>query len=151
LPSLEIGIDKMEIEYGALVKDKNGKALGTVNRVMRDTWTGDVSKFSVSTELADADLFYAVEDVAEADDKEVKLNITYGESDNEAVQFGARVIDPDGRELGTIDYLVSDSLTGEITKFRIKTGTAEESIFFSMDDVAEATPSEVKLKTSLKK
>jgi sporulation protein YlmC with PRC-barrel domain len=147
----EIGIDKMEIEYGALVKDKNNKVLGTVNRVMRDTWTGDVSKFSISTELADADIFYAIENVAEADDKEVKLNITYGESDSEEVQFGARVIDRDGKELGTIDYLVSDSLTGEITKFRINTGTADNDIFFSMDDVAEATPSEVKLKISFKK
>jgi sporulation protein YlmC with PRC-barrel domain len=61
----------MEIEYGASVRDKNGKVLGTVNRVLHDTWTGDISKFSVSTELAEADLFYSAGDIAEATGEEV--------------------------------------------------------------------------------
>jgi sporulation protein YlmC with PRC-barrel domain len=141
----------MEIEFDALVRDKNGKELGTVNRVMRDTWTGDVSKFSVSTELADADLFYGVEDVAEASGTEIKLKIAFGETEHQQVQYGAKVTDRDGKEIGTVDYTVTDSLTGEIKKFRVSTPTADEDIFFSVDDVEKATPSEVKLKTAIKK
>jgi sporulation protein YlmC with PRC-barrel domain len=49
---MDNGTEKIEIEYGASVIDKNGKLLGTVNRVLRDTWTGDIRKFDVSSELA---------------------------------------------------------------------------------------------------
>ena len=65
----------MEIDYGAEVIDKNGKKLGTVNKVIRDSWTGEISKFQVSTIKGDADLFISSEDVAEATAKEVKLKV----------------------------------------------------------------------------
>jgi sporulation protein YlmC with PRC-barrel domain len=35
----------MEIEFGKKVIDKNGKALGTVDHLVRNTWTGEVNKF----------------------------------------------------------------------------------------------------------
>ena len=69
----------MEIEYGAEVRDKDGKALGTVNKVIRDSWTGEISKFQVSTELSEVDLFVSPENVAEATPSEVKLNIGFDE------------------------------------------------------------------------
>jgi len=69
----------MEIDYGAEVRDKNGKVLGTVNKVIRDSWTGEISKFQVSTELTDLDLFVSPENVAEATPNEVKLNIGFDE------------------------------------------------------------------------
>ena len=141
----------MEIEYGATVKDKNGKILGSVNRVLRDTWTGEISKFSVSTELADVDLFYMAEDVAEATAEEVKLRIAFGESESMGIQYGAKVTDRNGKVLGTVDYPISDSLTGKIAKFKVSTDTADNDVFFSIDDVYEATPSEVKLKIAFKR
>ena len=136
----------MEIEYGATVKDKNGKVLGTVNRVMRDTWTGDISKFSVSTELAEADLFYDVGEVAETSSEEVKLNIAFGESETMGIQYGAEVLDKNGKLVGTVDYPVSDTLTGKITKFKVSSRGANEDIIFSVEDVDDATPSQVRLK-----
>ena len=69
----------MEIEYGAEVRDKNGKVLGTVNKVIRDSWTGEISKFQVSTELSELDLFVSPENVAEATPSEVKLTIAFDE------------------------------------------------------------------------
>ena len=45
----------MDIEYGAEVIDKNGKKLGTVDRVIRDTYTTEIKKFSVSTDMIDTD------------------------------------------------------------------------------------------------
>ncbi|HUV56846.1 MAG TPA: PRC-barrel domain-containing protein [Dehalococcoidales bacterium] len=67
----------MEIEYGAEVIDKNGKSLGTVNKVIRDSWTGEISKFQVSTEHIEADLFISPEDVAEVTANEVKLKVAF--------------------------------------------------------------------------
>ena len=65
----------MQIDYGAEVKDKNGKKLGTVNKVIRDSWTGEISKFQVSNEQSDIDLFISPKDVAEATANEVKLKV----------------------------------------------------------------------------
>ena len=64
----------MQIEYGAEVIDKSGKVLGTVDHLMHNTWTGETSKFAVRRK--DRDLFFSVEDVLEATNTEVKLNIS---------------------------------------------------------------------------
>jgi sporulation protein YlmC with PRC-barrel domain len=69
----------MDIEYGAKVKDRNGRVLGTVNKVIRDSWTGEISKFQVSSELNEAGLFISPENVAEATPSEVKLKIAFDE------------------------------------------------------------------------
>ena len=69
----------MEIEYGAEVKDKNGKVLGTVNKVIRNSWTGEISKFQVTTDPTEVGLFVSPQNVAKATPKEVKLNIASDE------------------------------------------------------------------------
>ena len=69
----------MEIEYGAEVRDKNGKVLGTVNKVIRDSWTGEISKFQVTTDPTEVGLFVSPQNVAKATPKEVKLNIALEE------------------------------------------------------------------------
>jgi sporulation protein YlmC with PRC-barrel domain len=148
---MDKGTGKIEIEYGASVRDKNGKILGTVNRVLRDIWTGDITKFGVSSELSNADLFYSVEDIANISRKEVKLKVAFGESSPMGIQYGAKVTDRNGKKLGTVDYPVSDTLTGEIKKFKVSTATADDDVFFSIEDVGEATPSEVKLKIAFTK
>ncbi|MFC2017210.1 hypothetical protein ACFLUD_02210 [Chloroflexota bacterium] len=72
-------METIEIEYGAEVRDKTSKVVGTVNRVLRDTWTGEIRKFTVSTELTDTELFYSPEDVFEATPSEIKLKIAFDE------------------------------------------------------------------------
>jgi len=69
----------MEIEYGAKVKDKNGKVLGTVNKVIRNSWTGEISKFQVTTDPTEVGLFVSPQNVAKATPKEIKLNIASDE------------------------------------------------------------------------
>jgi hypothetical protein len=64
---------KIEIIVGARVEDKNGKHLGQVNNMVQDSWSGDVKKFSVRTELADTDVFYSPDEVSEATTTAVKL------------------------------------------------------------------------------
>jgi sporulation protein YlmC with PRC-barrel domain len=53
------------MEYGAQVYGRNGVYVGTVNRLVRNLWTGEVSKFMVKTDLADRDLFLSPEDILE--------------------------------------------------------------------------------------
>ena len=51
---------KMAVEYGATVIDKNGKVLGTVDHLMRNTWIGEITKFAVHSKAPDKDLFFAI-------------------------------------------------------------------------------------------
>jgi sporulation protein YlmC with PRC-barrel domain len=69
----------MEIEYGAEVVDRDGKVLGTVNHLMRNTWTGEMSKFMIRRKAPDSDLLFSVEDVLEATVSKIRLNISMDE------------------------------------------------------------------------
>ena len=69
----------MDIEYGARVKDKNGKVLGKVNKVIRDTWTGEISKFQVTTAPTEAGLFIPPDKIDKATPKEIKLKVALEE------------------------------------------------------------------------
>lgn len=64
----------MEIEYGAEVVDKNGKVLGAVDHLARNTWTGEISKFMVRRDEPGGDLFLSLQDVLEATKSRIKLN-----------------------------------------------------------------------------
>jgi sporulation protein YlmC with PRC-barrel domain len=66
----------MEIEYGARVKDKNGKVLGKVNNIIRDSWTGEISKFQVTTDPTEVGFFIPPNKIAKATPKEITLKVT---------------------------------------------------------------------------
>ena len=63
----------MELEFGAKVIDKKGKVLGTVDHLVRNTWTGEIRKFVVRRKPPDDDLFLSIADVAEVAKSTVKL------------------------------------------------------------------------------
>ena len=69
----------MEIEYGAEVVDKSGKVLGTIDHIIRDTWTGDIRKFMIRNKLPDKDLMFSPQDVLEATKSKIKVNISFDE------------------------------------------------------------------------
>jgi sporulation protein YlmC with PRC-barrel domain len=69
----------MEIEYGAEVTDRNGRVLGTVDHLMHNTWTGEISKFVVRRRAPDKDLFFSVEDVLQATKSKIRLDISLDE------------------------------------------------------------------------
>jgi sporulation protein YlmC with PRC-barrel domain len=138
----------MDIEYGAEVFDKNGRRLGTVDRVIRDTFTTEIKQFTVSTDITDTGLFFSPEEVQEATSKTVKLGIALDEGEALEVKYGAEVVDKDGKFLGTVDYPVRDALTGEIRSFKVKTQQTDTDLIFSTEDLLEITPTKVKLKNS---
>jgi sporulation protein YlmC with PRC-barrel domain len=69
----------MQIEYGAKVKDKNGKVLGTVNNIIRDSWTGEISKFQVTEDPTEAGYFIPPDKIAKATPKEITLKVALEE------------------------------------------------------------------------
>ena len=69
----------MEIQYGAAVVDKNGRMLGTVNHVVRDSWTGGIRKFMVRQEVPNTDLFLSPGDVLEATESKIMLKTSLSE------------------------------------------------------------------------
>jgi len=69
----------MEIEYGAKVIGRNGNVLGTVGYIIRNSWTGEISKFMVYRQAPKGDLFFSPQDVLEATESEVKLGISLTE------------------------------------------------------------------------
>ena len=74
----------MEIEYGAEVIDRNDKVLGTVDHLVRNTWTGEISKFMVRRKAPQSDLFFSTEDVLEVTKSKVKVNISSDELNENA-------------------------------------------------------------------
>ena len=69
----------MELIYGNKVMDRDGKALGNVDHLVRNTWTGEISKFVVRRKAPDKDLILSVEDVQEVAKDTVRLNLSLGE------------------------------------------------------------------------
>ena len=66
----------MEIEYGTKVVDKNGKALGKVDYIVMDSWSGEPRKYMIRREQEDDVVFFAPEQVAEVVKGKVKLNVS---------------------------------------------------------------------------
>ena len=62
-----------EIEFGHKVKDNNGKTLGVVTRLITDTWSGDLRKFTVRNEKSQEWMIFSSDDIAEVTQSIVKL------------------------------------------------------------------------------
>jgi sporulation protein YlmC with PRC-barrel domain len=74
----------MEIQYGAKVIDKNGRVLGTVDHLIRNTWTGEISKFIIRRKAPDSDLLFSAEEVLQATKSKVRLNVSLDEGSDGA-------------------------------------------------------------------
>jgi sporulation protein YlmC with PRC-barrel domain len=69
----------MEIEYGAEVVDKSGKVLGTIDHIIRDTWTGEIRKFMIRKKLLDKYLLFSFFVVFEVSKSKIKVKISFDE------------------------------------------------------------------------
>lgn len=74
----------MEIEYGTEVIDRTGKVLGTVDHLVHNTWTGEVSKFVVRRKAPERDLFFSTEDVLEATNTRIRVGVSCDELSEDA-------------------------------------------------------------------
>ena len=62
------------------------------------------------------------------------------------IEYGTPVVDKNNKTLGTVDYLVMDSWSGEPRKFMVSLDDEAGAVFFTPEQVAEATREQVKLK-----
>jgi len=66
----------MSIEYGAEVIDKNGKSLGTVDYVIRNAWTGEISKFRIHVNSTKSEIMLSPEEIIETDDEKIQVALS---------------------------------------------------------------------------
>ena len=59
------------------------------------------------------------------------------------IKPGVSVVDKNGKEVGSVTHLARDGWSGEVKKFIVK--TPESDLFFALDDVREATDTQVTL------
>jgi sporulation protein YlmC with PRC-barrel domain len=69
----------MDIEYGTLVVDKNGKSLGKIDHIVLDSWSGEPRKFVVRLEDEVSAVYFSPEQVVEVTKEMVKLNLAVEE------------------------------------------------------------------------
>ena len=69
----------MEVLYGSEVIDSKGEYLGKVDYIMRNSWSGEISKFMVQREAPGTNLFVPVGDVAKIEENKVTLSVTVEE------------------------------------------------------------------------
>ncbi|HEY94013.1 MAG TPA: hypothetical protein G4O15_03650 [Dehalococcoidia bacterium] len=61
-------------QFGLEVADKNGKSLGKIDYIVRDSWSGDIKKYIIYRKPPDKDLSFSPEDISEMTEKTVILN-----------------------------------------------------------------------------
>lgn len=66
----------MEIIYGSKVRDSEGKYLGTIDYIIHNPWSGEVSKFMIRRQSPEKGLFIRVQDVDKETETEVSLKRT---------------------------------------------------------------------------
>lgn len=64
------------IPYGTSVLDKNNKALGKIDRIVLDTWSGEPRKYVIRLADRVSALYFKPAHIAEVNEKGVKLNIS---------------------------------------------------------------------------
>ena len=69
----------MDIEYGMLVVDKNGKSLGKIDHIVLDSWSGEPRKFVVRLDDEVSAVYFSPGHVAQATKEKVKLNLSVEE------------------------------------------------------------------------
>jgi sporulation protein YlmC with PRC-barrel domain len=65
------------------------------------------------------------------------------------IKPGVEVIDKNGKVLGSVNHLARDGWSGEIKKFIVNRKPPDKDLFFTPDDVLEATDTMIKLKIAL--
>lgn len=61
------------------------------------------------------------------------------------LEYGAKVVDKNNKLLGIVDYLISDTWSGEIRKFMVYRKASQKDLVLSPADVAQAEKDTVRL------
>ncbi len=61
-------------QIGTEVIDKNGKVLGKIDYIIRNTWSGEVTKYIIYRKPPDTDLSFSPDDISETTESTITLN-----------------------------------------------------------------------------
>jgi hypothetical protein len=67
---------EMDAELGSVVVDKEGEKLGTVDYVIRNSWTGEISKYIIYRKPPELDISFVPEDILEVKDSKTKVDLS---------------------------------------------------------------------------
>jgi len=65
------------------------------------------------------------------------------------IKAGVKVIDKNGKVVGSVNHLARDGWSGEVKKFIVNRKPPDKDLFFTPEDVLEATDASIKLKIAL--
>jgi sporulation protein YlmC with PRC-barrel domain len=65
------------------------------------------------------------------------------------IKAGVQVIDKNGKVVGSVNHLARDGWSGEVKKFIVNRKPPDKDLFFTPEDVLEATDASIKLKIAL--
>jgi len=65
------------------------------------------------------------------------------------IKAGVQVIDKNGKVVGSANHLARDGWSGEVKKFIVNRKPPDKDLFFTPEDVLEATDASIKLKIAL--
>lgn len=72
----------MEIQMGSSVLDKKGAFVGKVDYVIRNSWTGEISKFMVDRPAPHTFFAFTPDDVLDTSDDRVTVAVSLEDLDN---------------------------------------------------------------------
>jgi sporulation protein YlmC with PRC-barrel domain len=65
------------------------------------------------------------------------------------IKPGLQVIDNNGKVVGSVNHLARDGWSGEVKKFIVNRKPPDKDLFFTPEDVLEATDASIKLKIAV--
>jgi len=65
------------------------------------------------------------------------------------IKAGVQVIDKNGKVVGSVTHLARDGWSGEVKKFIVNRKPPDKDLFFTPEDVLEATDTVIKLKITV--
>lgn len=66
----------MDIDFGDTVVDKEGNDLGQIDRIINDTWTGEIKSVLIYRKAPEKDLIIHIQDIARVETGRVYLGVS---------------------------------------------------------------------------
>ena len=64
------------------------------------------------------------------------------------IEYGAEVVDKNGKSLGKVNYIIMDAWSGEPGKYMVQREGEDGAFFFTPEQVAEVKENKIKLSIS---
>ncbi len=66
----------MDIEFGTEVFARDGKSLGNVDYIIRNAWTGEISKFRIRRDSLDSEIILSTDQIIDSAGTKIKVDVS---------------------------------------------------------------------------